>query len=66
MDRESMLSVDEAGSRAHRKKNSSSQDCVRGVCVESTHPVMHMPCKKAKAPESVFNPREKRKNGVRS
>lgn len=34
------------------KKNSSSQDCVRGMCVESTHPVMHMPCKKPR-PQGV-------------
>lgn len=48
-----MFSVDEAESSDHRKKkNSSSQDCVRGMCVESTHPVMHMPCKKPR-PQGV-------------
>lgn len=61
-----MFSVDEAVSGAHKKQNKKnllSQDCVRGMYVESTHPVMHMPCKKAKTPRSVFNPRtrEKRK-----
>lgn len=60
VDRENTLSVDEAASRAHR--NSSSNDRVRGVCVESTHPVMHMPCKKPR-PQGVCSTPGQRKRG---
>lgn len=63
MDRENMLSMNEAERKKSKKKTHLAQT-VWGECVESTHPVMHMPCKKPRPQgESVINPRawEKRK-----
>lgn len=57
--------MDEAENGVYREKKKNRfklKLCER--CVELTHPVMHMPCKKPRAQEvSVFNPRtrEKRK-----